>query len=148
PMLSLGNAFEEDEVRDFVRRISQRLAREAPVFSAEPKLDGLAVSLRYEDGRFVQGATRGDGTTGEDVTANLRSVKAIPLRIRGKGWPRVLEVRGEVYTPIAAFESYNARAREQGGKVLANPRNGGAGSLRQLDPAVTAQRPLSFYAYG
>ena len=148
PMLSLGNAFEEDEVRDFVRRISQKLDRDEPVFSAEPKLDGLAVSLRYEDGAFVQGATRGDGATGEDVTANLRTVRAIPLRLRGKGWPRVLEVRGEVYMPLADFHAYNERAREQGGKVLANPRNGAAGSLRQLDPGVTAQRPLAFYAYG
>lgn len=148
PMLSLGNAFEEDEVRDFVRRISQKLDRDEPVFSAEPKLDGLAVSLRYEDGAFVQGATRGDGATGEDVTANLRTVRAIPLRLRGEGWPRVLEVRGEVYMPLADFEAYNARIREQGGKVLANPRNGAAGSLRQLDPGITAQRPLSFYAYG
>ncbi|NLG60493.1 MAG: NAD-dependent DNA ligase LigA [Gammaproteobacteria bacterium] len=148
PMLSLGNAFEEEEVRDFVRRIAQKLDRDKPVFSAEPKLDGLAVSLRYEDGAFVQGATRGDGATGEDVTANLRTVRAIPLRLRGKGWPAVLEVRGEVYMPIADFEAYNARVREQGGKVLANPRNGAAGSLRQLDPGVTAQRPLAFFAYG
>ena len=148
PMLSLGNAFEEDEVRDFVRRITQKLDRDNPVFSAEPKLDGLAVSLRYEDGAFVQGATRGDGATGEDVTVNLRTVRAIPLRLRGKGWPKVLEVRGEVYMPVADFEAYNQRAREQGGKVLANPRNGAAGSLRQLDPGITAQRPLSFYAYG
>ncbi|MFZ7094880.1 NAD-dependent DNA ligase LigA [Luteimonas dalianensis] len=148
PMLSLGNAFEEDEVRDFVRRITQKLDRDNPVFSAEPKLDGLAVSLRYEDGAFVQGATRGDGATGEDVTVNLRTVRAIPLRLRGKGWPKVLEVRGEVYMPIVDFDAYNQRAREQGGKVLANPRNGAAGSLRQLDPGITAQRPLSFYAYG
>lgn len=148
PMLSLGNAFEESEVRDFVRRITQKLDRENPVFSAEPKLDGLAVSLRYEGGAFVQGATRGDGATGEDVTANLRTVRAIPLRLRGEGWPEVLEVRGEVYMPIADFEAYNAKVREEGGKVLANPRNGAAGSLRQLDPGITAQRPLSFYAYG
>ena len=148
PMLSLGNAFEEDEVRDFVRRITQKLDREHPVFSAEPKLDGLAVSLRYEDGVFVQGATRGDGATGEDVTANLRTVRAIPLRLRGKGWPKVLEVRGEVYMPLADFEAYNALVREEGGKVLANPRNGAAGSLRQLDPGITARRPLSFFAYG
>ena len=148
PMLSLGNAFEEDEVRDFVRRITQKLDREDPVFSAEPKLDGLAVSLRYEDGVFVQGATRGDGATGEDVTVNLRTVRAIPLRLRGKGWPKVLEVRGEVYMPLADFEAYNALVREEGGKVLANPRNGAAGSLRQLDPGITARRPLSFFAYG
>ncbi len=172
PMLSLGNAFEDQEVREFVRRIAERLDREAPVFSAEPKLDGLAISLRYEDGDFVQGATRGDGASGEDVTANLRTVKAIPLRLRsgkeqdgplrlrggkqqdgplhlrGEGWPRVLEVRGEVYMPRAGFEAYNARMRAEGGKVLANPRNGAAGSLRQLDPRLTAARPLAFYAYG
>ncbi|MEN1944253.1 NAD-dependent DNA ligase LigA [Luteimonas sp. MJ293] len=148
PMLSLGNAFEDVEVGDFVRRIIQKLDNDAPVFSAEPKLDGLAVSLRYEDGVFVQGATRGDGATGENVTANLRTVRAIPLRLRGEDWPAVLEVRGEVYMPLAEFEAYNGRVREQGGKVLANPRNGAAGSLRQLDPAITAQRPLAFFAYG
>ncbi len=147
PMLSLGNAFSEEEVRDFVRRIDEKLDRGEPAFSAEPKLDGLAISLRYEHGMFVQGATRGDGATGEDVTPNLRTVKAIPLKLRGKGWPDVLEVRGEVYMPRADFEKYNERARLHGGKVLANPRNGAAGSLRQLDPRITAQRPLSFYAY-
>ncbi|KGU55101.1 NAD-dependent DNA ligase LigA [Xanthomonas phaseoli pv. phaseoli] len=148
PMLSLGNAFSDEEVTEFVRRISERLEVKQPLFSAEPKLDGLAISLRYENGEFVQGATRGDGATGEDVSANLRTVKAIPLRLRGEGWPRVLEVRGEVYMPRAAFEAYNAQMRAQGGKVLANPRNGAAGSLRQLDARITAQRPLSFFAYG
>ncbi|MGN6223098.1 NAD-dependent DNA ligase LigA [Pseudoxanthomonas sp.] len=157
PMLSLGNAFTQEdpapgedpyqEVRDFVRRIADRLKRPHLFFSVEPKLDGLAISLRYEDGVFVQGATRGDGATGEDVTANLRTIKAIPMRLRGKGWPRVLEVRGEVYMPLAAFRAYNERALKEGGKVLANPRNGAAGSLRQLDPRMTAQRPLAFYAY-
>ena len=147
PMLSLGNAFADEEVADFVRRIEERLDRNAPVFSAEPKLDGLAISLRYEHGVFVRGATRGDGATGEDVTANLRTVKAIPLHLRGSGWPDVLEVRGEVYMPLAAFKAYNERALKDGGKVLANPRNGAAGSLRQLDPRITAQRPLAFYAY-
>ncbi|CAD1790410.1 NAD-dependent DNA ligase LigA [Xanthomonas arboricola] len=148
PMLSLGNAFSDEEVTEFVRRISERLEVKQPLFSAEPKLDGLAISLRYENGEFVQGATRGDGATGEDVSANLRTVKAIPLRLRGEGWPQVLEVRGEVYMPRAAFETYNAQMRVQGGKVLANPRNGAAGSLRQLDARITAQRPLSFFAYG
>ncbi|PPU28642.1 NAD-dependent DNA ligase LigA [Xanthomonas arboricola] len=148
PMLSLGNAFSDEEVTEFVRRISERLEVKQPLFSAEPKLDGLAISLRYENGEFVQGATRGDGATGEDVSANLRTVKAIPLRLRGGGWPQVLEVRGEVYMPRAAFETYNAQMRLQGGKVLANPRNGAAGSLRQLDARITAQRPLSFFAYG
>ena len=147
PMLSLGNAFADEEVADFVRRIEERLDRTDPVFSVEPKLDGLAISLRYEHGAFVRGATRGDGATGEDVTANLRTVKAIPMRLRGDDWPEVLEVRGEVYMPLAAFKAYNERALKDGGKVLANPRNGAAGSLRQLDPRITAQRPLAFYAY-
>lgn len=156
PMLSLGNAFEQEgdtdrekyrEVAEFERRIEQTLGRKQPVFSVEPKLDGLAISLRYEDGVFVQGATRGDGAVGEDVTANLRTVKAIPLRLRGSDWPRVLEVRGEVIMPRAGFEKFNERAREAGEKPLANPRNGAAGSLRQLDPAITAKRPLAFFAY-
>ncbi len=159
PMLSLANAFTDPdpapgedpdkETRDFVRRIEQRLDVRDPVFSVEPKFDGLAISLRYEDGVFVRGATRGDGETGEDVTANLRTIKAIPLRLRGTGWPRVLEVRGEVYMPRAGFEAYNEKARASEGKIkpLVNPRNAAAGSLRQLDPRITAQRPLAFYAY-
>ena len=156
PMLSLGNAFSEEgdddrarfrEVAEFERRIEQTLDRREPVFSVEPKLDGLAISLRYEHGLFVQGATRGDGETGEDVTANLRTVRAIPLRLRGKGWPEVLEVRGEVIMLRKDFEAFNERARAHDEKTLANPRNGAAGSLRQLDPAITAKRKLSFYAY-
>jgi DNA ligase (NAD+) len=157
PMLSLGNAFEQEgennreryrEVAEFERRIEQTLGRKQPVFSVEPKLDGLAISLRYENGVFVQGATRGDGETGEDVTANLRTVRAIPLRLRGEDWPRVLEVRGEVFMRRDAFEAFNAYANEHGEKPLANPRNGAAGSLRQLDPAITKRRRLNFYAYG
>jgi DNA ligase (NAD+) len=147
PMLSLNNAFSDEEVREFVQRIEKQLGAVDPAFSVEPKLDGLAISLRYEGGLFVRGATRGDGATGEDVTANLRTVKAIPLRLHGDA-PPVLEVRGEVYMPRAGFEAYNARMRETGGKVLANPRNGAAGSLRQLDPRLAAARPLAFYAYG
>ncbi len=148
-MLSLGNAFSADEVEDFVRRIEQRLDASDPAFSVEPKLDGLAISLRYEGGVFVRGATRGDGETGEDVTANLRTIRAIPLKLRGKGWPRVLEVRGEVYMPRAGFEAWNEKARASDGRIkpLVNPRNAAAGSLRQLDPRITAQRPLAFYAY-
>ena len=111
PMLSLDNAFNDDEVRNFARRIAEKLERPSLLFSAEPKLDGLAISLRYEQGLFVQGATRGDGTTGEDVTANLRTIRAIPLKLRGSDWPQVLEVRGEVYMPRAEFERYNAAAR-------------------------------------
>ena len=148
PMLSLGNAFEDGEVGDFVRRIRERLDHDEPAFSAEPKLDGLAISLRYEDGVFVQGATRGDGASGEDVTANLRTIGDIPHALAGEGWPKVLEVRGEVYMARADFERWNEQARLHGGKVLANPRNGAAGSLRQIDAQQTAQRPLSFFAYG
>jgi DNA ligase (NAD+) len=157
PMLSLGNAFDDveqelpelrhREVVEFVRRIVDQTGDRQPVFSVEPKLDGLAISLRYEDGVLVQGATRGDGATGEDVTANLRTIRAIPLRLRGDPAP-VLEVRGEVYMPRAGFLAFNERALARGDKPLANPRNGAAGSLRQLDPTVTAQRPLAFYAYG
>jgi DNA ligase (NAD+) len=146
PMLSLANAFEPQEIHEFVARIGKETGEYAPVFSAEPKLDGLAISLRYENGQFVRGATRGDGATGEDVTVNLRTVRAIPLKLRGKA-PAVLEVRGEIYMPRAAFERYNEWARANGEKTLANPRNGAAGSLRQLDPRITAQRPLSFFAY-
>ena len=125
-----------------------KLGRKQPKFSVEPKLDGLAISLRYEQGRFVQGATRGDGATGEDVTANLRTIKAIPLQLRGKGWPaRAGSARRGLHAAAPAFERYNERASKEGGKVLANPRNGAAGSLRQLDPRITAQRPLAFYAY-
>jgi DNA ligase (NAD+) len=156
PMLSLANAFEQEgdsererfrEIAEFERRIEQALDRREPTFSVEPKLDGLAISLRYEQGVFVQGATRGDGETGEDVTANLRTVRAIPLRLRGSGWPGVLEVRGEVIMLRRDFEAFNDYARTHGEKPLANPRNGAAGSLRQLDPAVTARRRLSFFAY-
>ncbi|GAB2999824.1 DNA ligase [Arenimonas maotaiensis] len=146
PMLSLGNAFSDDEVAEFVVRIGKETGDGEPVFSVEPKLDGLAISLRYEHGVFVRGATRGDGSTGEDVTGNLRTVKSIPLRLRGDA-PAVLEVRGEVFMPKTGFAEYNAWALAHGEKTLANPRNGAAGSLRQLDPAVTAKRPLAFYAY-
>ena len=146
PMLSLANAFSDAEVAEFVARIGKETGDGEPVFSVEPKLDGLAISLRYEHGLFVRGATRGDGGTGEDVTGNLRTVKSIPLRLRGEA-PAVLEVRGEVFMPKAAFAKYNAWALAHGEKTLANPRNGAAGSLRQLDPRVTAKRPLAFYAY-
>ncbi len=146
PMLSLANAFSAEEVSDFVARITKETGDSAPVFSVEPKLDGLAISLRYEAGDFVRGATRGDGSAGEDVTANLRTIRSLPLRLKGVV-PAVLEVRGEVFMPRADFERYNAWARQHGEKTLANPRNGAAGSLRQLDPGITAQRPLAFYAY-
>ena len=146
PMLSLANAFSDEEVADFVARIERETGDADPVFSTEPKLDGLAISLRYEDGQFVRGATRGDGATGEDVTANLRTIRTLPLCLQ-EGAPPVIEVRGEVFMPKAAFERYNARALANGERPLANPRNGAAGSLRQLDPRITAKRPLAFYAY-
>jgi DNA ligase (NAD+) len=151
PMLSLNNAFSADEVADFVARIVEATGEAEPAFSVEPKIDGLAITLRYEQSVLVQGATRGDGTTGEDVIVNLRTIRAIPLRLRvppGLPVPEVLEVRGEVYMPKAAFERFNERALASGEKPLANPRNGAAGSLRQLDPRITAKRPLAFFAYG
>ena len=156
PMLSLSNAFEQDgdtererfrEVAEFVQRIERTTGRVDPVFCVEPKLDGLAMSLRYERGVLVQGATRGDGESGEDVTANVRTIRAIPLHLRGSGCPAVLEVRGEVIMLRKDFAAFNARALAHGEKPLANPRNGAAGSLRQLDPAITARRRLSFFAY-
>jgi DNA ligase (NAD+) len=148
-MLSLDNAFSEEEVRDFDRRIHERLGRADPIsYSAEPKLDGLAISARYEDGIYVQGATRGDGETGEDITQNLRTIKALPLRLRGDPPPRVLEVRGEVFMPLAGFKRFNAEAIARGEKSFVNPRNAAAGSLRQLDPKMTAARPLDLFIYG
>ncbi len=149
PMLSLDNAFSEEEVRDFDRRIRERLPNfESIRYSAEPKLDGLAISARYERGSFVQGATRGDGETGEDVTQNLRTIAALPLRLRGEGVPRELEVRGEVFMPLKGFERFNREALARGEKTLVNPRNAAAGSLRQLDPRMTAARPLDIFVYG
>ena len=148
PMLSLGNAFGEDEVTAFDRRIREGLELAEVEYVAEPKLDGLAVSLRYEDGILVQAATRGDGVTGEDVTHNVRTIESIPLRLVGDGWPAILEVRGEIYMPKAGFAALNARARKKGEKEFANPRNAAAGSLRQLDPRITATRPLAIYCYG
>ena len=157
PMLSLGNAFEEDDLREFDRRVVEGLALPAGDlfgdggavdYSCEPKLDGLAVSLLYRDGQLVQGATRGDGTTGEDISVNVRTVRNIPLKLQGEGWPAVLEVRGEVYMSKAGFERLNQAQIEAGGKTFANPRNAAAGSLRQLDSKITASRPLEFCCYG
>lgn len=151
PMLSLDNAFSETEVLDFARRARERLGlteQEPLIFAAEPKMDGLAVNLRYEDGCLRYAATRGDGTTGEDVTHNIRTIEAIPLRLRGNDYPRVLDVRGEVYMPLAGWEALNERQRQAGDKVFVNPRNAAAGSLRQLDPRLTAQRPLTIFCYG
>jgi DNA ligase (NAD+) len=148
PMLSLANAFADEDVAAFDRRCREGLDAPAVDYSCELKFDGLAVSLAYAGGVFVRGATRGDGETGEDVTANLRTVRSIPLRLRAAKPPALLEVRGEVLMLRRDFEAYNARARAAGEKALVNPRNGAAGGLRQLDPALTAKRRLSFFAYG
>ena len=149
PMLSLENAFSDTEMVDFDRRVRERLGEVGEViYTAEPKLDGLAISLRYESGLLVQAATRGDGSRGEDVTHNVRTIPSVPLRLLGEDWPQVLEVRGEIYMPLAGFERLNQRARVNGEKGFANPRNAAAGSLRQLDPKITAQRPLAMYCYG
>ena len=149
PMLSLDNVFSEDELRGFDRRVRERLVETGDIrYCCEPKLDGVALSLLYEQGLLVRGATRGDGSSGEDITANVRTIPSIPLRLRGEGWPARLEVRGEVYMPRAGFEAFNRRALDTDGKTFVNPRNAAAGSLRQLDPRITAQRPLEFCAYG
>lgn len=147
PMLSLSNAFSEEEVSAFDRRAREGLGMDSVEYLAEPKFDGLAISLTYEQGRFTQGATRGDGFTGEDVTANLRTLKSIPLRLRGVAPPRLLEVRGEVLMYRRDFDALNERQRARQEKEFANPRNAAAGSLRQLDPRITAARPLRFFAY-
>ncbi len=150
PMLSLDNVFSEEELAAFNKRILDRLKLDENTqlaFAAEPKLDGLAISLTYEQGVLTLGATRGDGTTGEDVTGNVRTVQSIPLRLLGKNIPEMLEVRGEVFMPKAGFEKLNAEARKQGEKTFANPRNAAAGSIRQLDPAIAASRPLAMYCY-
>ncbi|MDB5811583.1 MAG: ligA [Betaproteobacteria bacterium] len=147
PMLSLNNAFTDDEIVAFDKRVREGLDAEAVDYAAEPKFDGLAVSLVYADGRLVTAATRGDGYTGEDVTGNLRTLRAIPLRLRGARPPAALEVRGEVLMLRADFERLNQRQREMGAREFVNPRNAAAGSLRQLDPRITATRRLAFYAY-
>ncbi len=149
PMLSLDNAFEEQALIDFDRRIRERLGESDPLdYACEPKLDGLAVNLRYEDGELVLAATRGDGRRGEDITANARTIRSVPLRLRGDDWPRRFEVRGEVYMTRDGFAAMNADAVERGERTFVNPRNAAAGSLRQLDPRVTARRPLEFCCYG
>jgi len=159
PMLSLGNAFAEDDLLDFDRRVREGLGDLLPAadlfgggapveYCCEPKLDGLAVSLLYRDGVLVRGATRGDGSTGEDISSNVRTLRNVPLQLQGEGYPAVLEVRGEVFMSKAGFEALNARQLASGGKPFANPRNAAAGSLRQLDPKITASRPLEFCCYG
>src|SRR5271170_5535430 len=156
PMLSLENAFAEEDVRDFfagIRNFFRRpedlalVAEDKVEVMAEPKIDGLSAALRYERGRLVLGATRGDGVTGEDVTANLRTLSTIPAMLAGEGWPDIIEIRGEVYMERAGFFAVNAEREAAGDPVFANPRNVAAGSLRQLDPTITARRPLKFFAY-
>ncbi|EHZ6873674.1 NAD-dependent DNA ligase LigA [Providencia rettgeri] len=149
PMLSLDNVFDEESYLAFDKRVRDRLKNHQELtFCCELKLDGLAVSLLYENGELVQAATRGDGTVGENITANVRTIRAIPLRLRGSNIPDRVEIRGEVFMPQKGFEALNEQARKTDGKVFANPRNAAAGSLRQLDPRITAKRPLTFYCYG
>lgn len=151
PMLSLNNALDAAEMREFDRRVRTGLGQETVVYAAEPKLDGLAISLLYEDGLLTRAATRGDGQRGEDVTAQVRTIHSLPLRLRpvsGQPWPDQLEVRGEVFLTHARFRAFNEQARRSGGKPFANPRNAAAGSLRQLDPRITARRRLDLFCYG
>jgi len=151
PMLSLANAREEDELRAWAKRVERQLERldisgREIRYVTEPKVDGLAISLTYENGVFTRGATRGDGRVGEDVTQNLKTIKAIPLSIQDA--PELVEVRGEIYLPIAGFTRVNEHRAQEGQSTFANPRNAAAGSLRQLDPQITATRPLSIWCYG
>lgn len=148
PMLSLGNAFSEQDILDFDQRVRGRLELSDPItYSAEPKLDGTAISILYENGKLVRAATRGDGFTGEDVTHNVRTIRSIPLVLQGSNYPGRLEVRGEIFMPRAGFEALNKRAREADEKTFVNPRNAAAGSLRQLNPKITADRPLDMFVY-
>src|SRR3954471_5441120 len=149
PMLSLDNAFAEEDLRDFVGRIVRflKLDDDKIDFSAEPKIDGLSMSLRYEGGELVTAATRGDGAVGEDVTANIRTLEDVPKRLKGRDVPDICEVRGEVYMTKKAFLALNERQKAAGDTIFANPRNSAAGSLRQKDPSITASRPLGFFAY-
>jgi DNA ligase (NAD+) len=149
PMLSLENAFTDEDVAAFDKRIHERLKISGPIgYTCEPKLDGLAVTLIYENGLLVRAATRGDGTTGEDITENIRTISSVPLQLRGDDYPKIVEVRGEVYMPKKGFLELNVRAELKGEKIFVNPRNAAAGSLRQLDSRITATRPLEFFCYG
>ena len=150
PMLSLAKAYTDQDVVDFIERGRRFFERDKDLelaFTAEPKIDGLSASLRYENGVFVQGATRGDGTVGEDITANLKTIKDIPHKLKGTGWPEVIEIRGEVYMTYAEFQALKERSAAAGGQEYVNPRNTAAGSLRQKDPSITASRNLKFFAY-
>lgn len=148
PMLSLANAFSAEEVYAFVQRVAEKAGFDQIEFSVEPKIDGLAIALLYQSGVLVQAATRGDGSTGEDVTHTVRTIRSVPLHLRGSGYPEQLEVRGEAFLPRRAFLEMNARAQAQGGRVFANPRNAAAGNLRQLDARAARSRPMAFFAYG
>jgi len=148
PMTSMDNALDEEEAREWDRRCREGLEKDTVSYTAEPKFDGTSVALRYEDGVLASAGTRGDGTTGEDITVNVRTIRTVPLQLHGKGWPKLLEVRGEVVIPKKDFEKLNAEQEKKGGKVFANPRNAAAGSLRQLDPTTTASRPLTFFPWG
>jgi len=148
PMLSIDNTYSEGELREFDARVAKGLAGESYEYIVDPKIDGVSASLRYEDGVLVLGATRGDGKTGDDITANVRTVRAIPLRLRGDGWPEVLEVRGEVYWPREAFDAHNEKREKDGLDRFANPRNATAGTLKQLDSSAIAGRGLAFIAHG
>ncbi|MEX3932747.1 NAD-dependent DNA ligase LigA [Paraburkholderia phymatum] len=148
PMLSLNNGFSDEDIAAFDKRVSDTLHHSPVDYACELKFDGLAISLRYEDGKFTQAATRGDGATGEDVTENVRTIRSIPLKLKGKRVPRLIDVRGEVLMFKRDFDRLNQRQRDAGQREFANPRNAAAGSLRQLDSKITAQRPLSFFAYG
>src|SRR2546428_2817761 len=146
-MLSLDNAFSWEELTAWGKRVERVVGQQAD-FVCELKIDGLAVALTYEDGAYERGATRGDGYIGDDITANIRTVRSVPMRLRDEKPPRVLEVRGEVYLPVKAFEQLNDQLRQRGEKSFANPRNAAAGSLRQKDPSVTASRPLRLWSHG
>ena len=147
PMRSIDNAFDEEELRLWQQRVLKGIPHEQPTYTVELKIDGVGLAVLYERGRLVQAATRGDGTTGEDVTLNAKTIRSIPLRLRGSPAPRLLEVRGEAYMTTEAFARYNATAQQQGWERFANPRNAAAGSLRQKDPQVTSTRPLRFFAH-
>ncbi len=148
PMTSMDNAFDEPEARAWDERCRKGLERDIVAYTAEPKFDGTSIALRYQDGVLTRAGTRGDGMTGEDVTANVRTIRTVPLRLQGQGWPKVLEVRGEVVIPRKDFEQLNAEQLKRGEKIFANPRNAAAGSLRQLDPGITSTRPLAFFPWG
>jgi len=148
PMLSIDNTYNEGDLREFDARVAKGLEGAAYEYLVDPKIDGVSASLRYEQGLLVLGATRGDGRTGDDITSNIKTVRAVPLRLRGSDWPAVLEVRGEVYWPRQAFDAFNAKRQEQGQEPFANPRNATAGALKQLDSRAIANRGLSFIAHG